>query len=75
MPEPRRHYRTELNNLCVQAGWEVRFEDSFTGPQNKGTWSSIAYVNGVSYGQGSAKDVRAAREEASYHTLVYFGRA
>ncbi|KAG7453205.1 uncharacterized protein BT62DRAFT_1070862 [Guyanagaster necrorhizus] len=71
----RRHYRTDLNNLCIQAGWALRFDDNFTGPQNNGTWTSTAYVNDVSCGQGSARDVRTAREEASYHALVYFGRA
>ena len=35
-------YRTELNNLCVQAGWELTFEDNFSGPQHNGTWTSTA---------------------------------
>ncbi|PBK92172.1 hypothetical protein ARMGADRAFT_1165903 [Armillaria gallica] len=71
----RRHYRTELNNLCIQAGWAVHFDDSFTGPQNDGTWTSLVYVNGVMCGEGSATNVRAAREQASYRALVYYGRA
>ncbi|KAK0227673.1 hypothetical protein IW262DRAFT_1454853 [Armillaria fumosa] len=71
----RRHYRTELNNLCVQAGWAVHFDDQFTGPQNAGNWTSVAYVNGVMCGQGSAPNVRAAREQASYQALLYYGRA
>ncbi|KAK0473912.1 hypothetical protein IW261DRAFT_1569272 [Armillaria novae-zelandiae] len=71
----RRHYRTELNNLCIQAGWVVQFDDQFTGPQNSGNWTSVVYVNGVMCGQGSAPNVRAAREMASYHALAHYGRA
>ncbi|KAK0229196.1 hypothetical protein EDD85DRAFT_851941 [Armillaria nabsnona] len=73
--DTRRHYRTELNNLCIQAGWAVHFDDGFTGPQNDGIWTSLVYVNGVMCGQGSAASVRAAREQASYRALVYYGRA
>ncbi|KAK0186088.1 hypothetical protein F5146DRAFT_1143654 [Armillaria mellea] len=71
----RRHYRVELNNLCIQAGWTLRFDDSFTGPDNNGVWTSSAYINDVMYGQGTATNLRGAREQASYQTLVYYGRA
>ncbi|KAK0460780.1 hypothetical protein IW261DRAFT_1428837 [Armillaria novae-zelandiae] len=56
----------------------------FTGPQHNGVWISIAnecmlmhsdcQVNGVKYGQGTAKSVRAARQQASYQILLVFGR-
>ncbi|KAK0473872.1 hypothetical protein IW261DRAFT_1501933 [Armillaria novae-zelandiae] len=75
MSETRRDYRTELNNLCKQAGWEVVFEDTSTGPQHNVTWSSTATINGVAQGQGTAKTARAAREEASRQTLILLGRA
>ncbi|KAK0470078.1 acyl transferase/acyl hydrolase/lysophospholipase [Desarmillaria tabescens] len=71
----RRHYRTELNNFILQAGWVLQFEDTFVGPQRGGTWTSTAYVNGVAYGKGMASKVGDAREQASYEVLVHFGRA
>ncbi|PBK92246.1 hypothetical protein ARMGADRAFT_183230 [Armillaria gallica] len=71
----RRHYRTELNHLCIQAGWTLHFDDNFTGSETDGTWTSSAYANGVFCGKGSAKSTRAARDRAAYQALVYYGRA
>ncbi|KAK0229232.1 hypothetical protein EDD85DRAFT_957629 [Armillaria nabsnona] len=75
MSDNRRDYRTELNNLCIQAGWELVFEDTFSGPQHNGTWTSIASIGGVVHGQGTSRSARAAREEASRQTLIILGRA
>ncbi|KAK0455347.1 uncharacterized protein EV420DRAFT_1644983 [Desarmillaria tabescens] len=68
-------YRTELNNVSVQAGFKLEFQDVFEGPQHNGTWTSTAFIDGVASGQGSAKSVRPAREEASRQTLILLGRA
>ncbi|KAK0473873.1 hypothetical protein IW261DRAFT_658200 [Armillaria novae-zelandiae] len=75
MSGTQRDYRVELNNLCIQAGWVLVFEDTSTGPQHNVTWSSTATINGVAYGKGTAKTSRAARAEASRQTLILLGRA
>ncbi|PBK83693.1 hypothetical protein ARMGADRAFT_1067697 [Armillaria gallica] len=73
--QEKRHYRTELNNLCIQNGWAMHLDDNFVGPKDDGIWTTYVYVNGLIRGEGNEKSVRASREQASYQALVYFGRA
>ncbi|KAK0213910.1 hypothetical protein IW262DRAFT_282808 [Armillaria fumosa] len=70
----RRHYRTELNNLAMCAGWLVNFSDTFTGSQSNGVWTSTAYVDGISRGVGISRKIRQAREQAACETLRQLGR-
>ncbi|KAK0210034.1 hypothetical protein DFS33DRAFT_1378027 [Desarmillaria ectypa] len=74
-PEALFNYRTELNNLSIQAGFKLDFHDVFEGLQHNGTWTSTALIDGVAHGQGSARSVRPAREEASRQALIFLGRA
>ncbi|PBK75327.1 hypothetical protein ARMSODRAFT_949596 [Armillaria solidipes] len=38
----RMHYRADLNNLAMCAGWVLNFNNTFTGPQSNGVWTSTA---------------------------------
>ncbi|TFK34277.1 hypothetical protein BDQ12DRAFT_727057 [Crucibulum laeve] len=67
------HFRMQLNNRCQYLGKSHKFEDSTTGPQHQPTWTSIAYVNGIEYGQGSGPSRDVAKERAAQQALNALG--
>ncbi|GLB38491.1 hypothetical protein LshimejAT787_0503560 [Lyophyllum shimeji] len=70
---PRRHYRTEINNIGSRYGMRVEYADECRGPPHNCTWISMVCVGGIRLGPGvESREKGAARESAARIAVEYF---
>ncbi|KAK0486669.1 hypothetical protein EDD18DRAFT_1194716 [Armillaria luteobubalina] len=68
--DPQRHYRQDLNNHAIQAGLNLTYDETSSGPQNAVTWTVVAYIGGVEHGTGVSTSKGKAKEIAAYNAMV-----
>ncbi|KIY46338.1 hypothetical protein FISHEDRAFT_75772 [Fistulina hepatica ATCC 64428] len=66
---PIADYRNQLNTVLQRRRLKVVWTDTSTGPQDRPTWTSTAWINGYEYGIGQGSTKSESREAAAKATL------